>query len=215
MMGDIEGLREELKGALLDNNETKARATIFNAMEDMPPIRRVEEVISPVLEEIGQNWQEGEIALSQVYFSSEICEGLVLELLDKEEVGLAPTPKIAIATLEDYHRLGSKVVRMSLQAAGQNVIDYGRMDAEELAEKACEDGIEYLLVSTLMLRSAMEVKKLRERLSLNKSKAKIIVGGAPFRFNWSLWKNVGADFTAASPMMALEFIRREEESRER
>ena len=44
-----------------------------------------------------------------------------------------------------------------------------------------------------MFSSALKVKLVKEKLTAMGSIAKIIVGGAPFRLDSTLWKSVGAD----------------------
>lgn len=111
--------------------------------------------------------------------------------------------------LEDYHLLGKRIVYSVLRAAGYQLKDYGQMNAEELVKRTWDDKIEILLISTLMLPSALKVKVVRENLDklekLEKTKPhsgdnpgphsniKIIVGGAPFFFDTELYKEVGAD----------------------
>ena len=109
---------------------------------------------------------------------------------------------MAIAVLEDYHLLGKRIVYSTLRASGFELLDYGRMDLEELANQAQEDSVEILLISTLMLCSALRVKDLRGRLP----GMKIVVGGAPFRFDDQLWKEVGADATSATASGAVSII---------
>ncbi|MCE5296182.1 MAG: B12-binding domain-containing protein [Euryarchaeota archaeon] len=210
-MDEIARFKKELKNALLQIDANTAKDIIYNRMADLPPYDRVQMVISPVLEEIGTGWENGDAALANLYFSSKICEEIVLNLLNGNMNGKEGFPKVAIATLEDYHLLGSKVVRMSIQSTGQKIIEYGRMDVPGLVDKVCDDGVDYLLISTLMLRSALKVKDLREKLDSKGCKVKIIVGGAPFRFDWGLWRRVDADFTASLPLMALEYIKRDGE----
>ncbi|QLH75544.1 MAG: cobalamin B12-binding domain-containing protein [Methanomassiliicoccales archaeon] len=210
-MVEVARSKKELRSALLSNDGEKAHAIIFDDISGLSAMERVEKVIRPVLDEIGIMWWKGESSLSQVYFSAKLCEEAVLRLTSEQKLSISEGPKVAVAALEDHHLLGSKVVRMMVQSAGQRVIDYGRMDVDSLVNKVCEDDIEYLLVSTLMLRSALRVKDLKKELEERGRRTKVIVGGAPFRFDWGLWRKVDADFTASSPLMALEFIRREEE----
>ncbi|MFA5312152.1 MAG: B12-binding domain-containing protein [Methanomassiliicoccales archaeon] len=210
-MGEVAKYKDELKKALMQIDANAAKDIVYNRMADLPPYERVQKVISPVLEEIGTSWENGDAALANLYFSSKICEEIVLNLFNGNMNGPEGPPKVAIATLEDYHLLGSKVVRMSIQSTGQKIIEYGRMDVPGLADRVCDDRIDYLLISTLMLRSALKVKDLRESLDSRGCKVKIIVGGAPFRFDWGLWRRVNADFTASLPLMALEYIKREGE----
>ena len=50
-----------------------------------------------------------------------------------------------------------------------------------------------LLVSTLMLSSALRVRELSALLRNAGSTMKLVVGGAPFLFDERLWREVGAD----------------------
>jgi methanogenic corrinoid protein MtbC1 len=146
----------------------------------------------PALERIGRDWEQGRIALSQVYMSGRICEQLVDNLLSESSAPRQSQPKMALATLGDYHLLGKRMVYATLRASGYEVQDYGRMDAATLVRQASEEGIEVLLISTLMLSSALQVAKVRDGLDLSGRAIKIVVGGAPFRFDERLWREVGA-----------------------
>ncbi len=59
-----------------------------------------------------------------------------------------------------------------------------------------EDNVKILALSTLMINSALKIKKLRVKLNEQGNDAKIVVGGAPFRFDNNLWREVGADAMA-------------------
>ncbi|MCA1788103.1 MAG: cobalamin-binding protein, partial [Desulfobacteraceae bacterium] len=45
----------------------------------------------------------------------------------------------------------------------------------------------------LMLPSALKIQAVKEKLARIGCDVKLIVGGAPFRFDDQLWKKVGAD----------------------
>jgi methanogenic corrinoid protein MtbC1 len=68
-------------------------------------------------------------------------------------------------------------------------------------------GLRVLLVSTLMLRAALQVRHLVRLLQSAGSPVRVVVGGAPFRLDPGLWKEVGADamgFTASDALPLLE-----------
>jgi methanogenic corrinoid protein MtbC1 len=172
------------------------------------PLLLIEELIVPALEEIGRRWEQGETALAQVYMSSRICEELMARFLPPFSPERLKQPRLGIALLDDYHALGKIIVCAALRASGWDLHDYGRMTAPELAEKVMEDQIGILLISTLMLRSALQVKELKDRLIAAGSPAKIIVGGAPFRFDPELWLEVGADATGNDAAEAVRAVAR-------
>jgi methanogenic corrinoid protein MtbC1 len=166
----------------------------------------LEGLIVPVMEKIGAGWEKGDVSLSQVYMSGRICERLLAENAPVTAVSPTNMSKIAIAVLEDYHLLGKRMVKSVLMANGLQPVDYGTKSAPDLAACVIKDGIEILLVSTLMLPSALRVKDLKKILSDSGSDAKIVVGGAPFRFDDNLWKQVGADATGKRASDAIGLI---------
>ena len=84
--------------------------------------------------------------------------------------------------------------------------DYGVMEADALVEQIQKDKIEVLLVSVLMLSSALKVKTVKEKLNALGLDIKIIVGGAPFRFDDRLWKAVDADAMCQNASDAIAVI---------
>lgn len=189
---------DALLQALLALNRIQAQELLAAARAEHSPLEAIEILIRPALEELGQLWEGGDCALSQIYMSGRICEELLEELFgevlatDPLTSETAP-PRLAIAVLEDYHLLGKQIVRTVLRAAGYRVQDYGRQDVDTLVELVRSDGIEVLLVSTLMLPAALRVRVLIERLRTVAPGVRIVVGGAPYRFDDRLWREVGAD----------------------
>jgi methanogenic corrinoid protein MtbC1 len=99
-----------------------------------------------------------------------------------------------VAVLLDHHQLGKRIVAASLKAAGFQVVDFGQgLEPEELAALALQGGVSLLMVSVLMLPSALHVKELRRALGEGPDRPRLVVGGAPFRFDPELWRAVGAD----------------------
>ena len=66
--------------------------------------------------------------------------------------------------------------------------------------------IKILMISSLMLATALHIKSIRERLNRKKIALKIIVGGAPFLFDNELWKEVGADAMARDAADTIKLI---------
>ncbi len=173
---------------------------------EMDASRFSEEVIVPVLDKIGERWQSGELSLAQVYMGGRLCEALLDEIsINKPEE--AKDYGIAVAVLEDFHVLGKRIVCSVLHTAGYGFKDYGPIALETLVEKVQNDKIRILLVSTLMLNSALRVKQLKETLVSRGMDVKLVVGGAPFRFDPELWREVTADATSPTASGVLKTLR--------
>jgi len=206
MGGNLAGLVVEFEQALLSLDRLRARSVLMSAPDGATAIELADRVAGPALERVGAGWEEGRVALSQVYMSGRICEELIAEILPPDSPDRRDRPKMAIVVLQDHHLLGKRIVHSALRAAGFEVSDYGRLDAAELVERVRADDLRILLISTLMLNSALRVKEVRRRLDQAGLAVKIIVGGAPFRFDTYLWRDVGADAMGYTATDAIALI---------
>jgi methanogenic corrinoid protein MtbC1 len=206
---------EQFEQALLSLDRLAARNLLEQSREayQWTPEQFIDTMIVSSLERIGNGWERGEIALSQVYMSGRICEELIDSILPPGDPKRKHQPRMAITVLEDYHMLGKRIVYSILRANGFELTDYGRTAADELISRVRNDGIEILLISVLMLPSALKVKDVRLGLNQNGTDVKIIVGGAPFLFDDALWKETHADAMGKNPSEALTLIHQMTEER--
>ncbi len=191
---------------LLSLDRLSARQILDDQNHRITPIKFVEEVVVVALERIGTRWQEGALALSQVYMAGRICEGLVDEILPPGDPARKNQPKMAICVLSDHHKLGKVIVYSLLRASGFDLLDYATVEVDDLVARIKNDDIKILLISTLMLPSALKVKKVKEKMTVMDLDVKIVVGGAPFRFDEQLWREVGADAMCQSASEAVSVI---------
>ena len=101
--------------------------------------------------------------------------------------------------------LGERIVTAYLIGAGYAPLRYGRRDVQEVISLVSQDNIKYLVISTLMLPSALRIKEVTSGLA--GKGVKVIVGGAPFRFDPELGKEVGADRVCLTASDAVTAIR--------
>ncbi len=191
MNGDSDVAR--LEQGLLAFDRVATASLLKNLSRDLTPRELIDSVVVPALERIGKGWEQGTVALSQVYVSGVLIENFIDSLMPPASPERIQQPKMAIALLEDHHFLGKRIVYSHLRASGFDLTDYGRVTVDSLVDLIRRDEIRILLISVLMLPSALRVKDLRTRLKATGLDAHIIVGGAPFRFDPQLWREVGAD----------------------
>ncbi|MBF0303961.1 MAG: cobalamin-dependent protein [Desulfamplus sp.] len=192
--------------ALLSVNRVAAREMLEDAVS-IDKISFIENVVIAALERIGAGWKSGVFALSQVYMAGRICEELIDEVLPPGDPDRKDQPKMAICVLSDHHKLGKTIVYSLLRASGFDLLDYGTMEVEELVQRIKNDKIKIILVSVLMLHSALKVKPLKEKLDSLNLDVKIVVGGAPFRFDKQLWQEVRADAMCSTASEAVLVIK--------
>ena len=186
-------LTKDFMEALLALDRLAAKQILQDQTDRLAPTVFIEEVVVAALERIGAGWQAGTFALSQVYMAGRICEELIDEILPPRSPERKDRPKMAVCVLADHHKLGKVIVYSLLRASGFDLLDYDTIEVDDLVARVAKDRIEILLISVLMLPSALKVTQVREQLTAVGLDLKIIVGGAPFRFDDGLWREVGAD----------------------
>lgn len=186
-----------------------AAENIFRqALSRLSPLEAVEQLVVPALVEIGEAWHTGQVALSQIYMAGRFCEQLVDSVLPASDPDRKHQPRSAIVVLNDYHMLGKRIVYSIMRASGFELFDYGRMDVNELLEKVVADRISVLMISVLILPSALKIGEVCKALKAAKLPIKVLVGGAPFLFDDSLWREVGADAMGRNAADAVTIVER-------
>jgi methanogenic corrinoid protein MtbC1 len=200
-------LSEQFEKALLSLDRLTAKKVVTEAAGQLTPMELVDHIIVAALTRIGESWEKGDTALSQVYMSGRICEELVDGILPSDDPQHKDQPPMAIAVLNDYHLLGKRIVYSVLRASGFEIKDYGRVTVDEVVHKVQTDQIRVLLISTLMLHSALHIREVVAKLKAADLNVKVVVGGAPFRFDTQLWRAVEADAMGHSASDVPDIVR--------
>lgn len=198
----IKSFRESLESL----DRVRAEALFEQALAEHAPIDAIERLVVPALEQMGAAWQDGSVALSQVYMGGRYCEELVDRVLPPSDPDRKHQPRSAIVLLNDYHALGKRIVYSVMRASGFELFDYGRMDVAQVVERAIADRIRVLMISVLMLPSALKVRDVCAALKARDSGIKVVVGGAPFLFDSELWREVEADAMGRSAADAVAIV---------
>ncbi len=140
----MEELIQDFREALESLDQIKAKALFQQALRGHSPIEIVEQIVVPALEQIGRHWNEGSIALSQIYMSGRFCEQLVEQVLPPCDPDRKNRTRQAIMVLNDYHMLGKRIVYSVMRASGFELFNYGRMDVDELVERVIADQLRVL-----------------------------------------------------------------------
>lgn len=195
--------------ALLSIDRIGSELVLREIMAKTLSFGEVEQVITETLAIIGDGWEEGDYSLSQIYMSGVICEEIIERMLPEFRQVRKNSPKIGIGVLIDHHVLGKRIVKAVVQAEGFEIFDLGDgLTVDEMVDKTMAYRIDVLLVSTLMLPSALKVKGIRKQFDERGLTTRLIVGGAPFRFDSSLWQQVGADADGKNATALIPIIER-------
>ncbi|MBV6340194.1 cobalamin B12-binding domain-containing protein [Candidatus Magnetobacterium casense] len=203
-----DGYIEDMTRALLSVDKVRAKEALAQTIKIYKPIEIVEYIIVPSLKQIGEAWTIDEVSLSQVYMSGKICNEILEDIIPRDNSIRQRQLTIAIATLEDFHTLGKQIVKGFLHAAGYEIVDYGNgLSVDGLVGLVIRDKIDVLLISVLMLPSALSIKEVRKRLKERQAAVTIVAGGAPFNFDDKLYEYVEADHMGKTVSDAINIIR--------
>ena len=107
---------------------------LYNALKDLPQPKFIDDLVTPLFENIGDLWKKGEIRIVNEHVSSAVIRKILNSLIDNNAV---PTnaPSIIIATPKgQLHELGALMIAVVASADGWNVTYMGPdFPAEEIA----------------------------------------------------------------------------------
>ncbi|MCC6783002.1 MAG: cobalamin-dependent protein [Planctomycetes bacterium] len=170
----------------------------------------IAEVVIPVQQELGRMWQCGEASVAEEHLASQVAARL-LTLLDAQATR-APRRerRILVACVEgNDHDFGARLLASAFERQGWQAILLGaNTPAAELAtavEQFQPDLIALSAGTALHVRAtAATVAAIRARAP---GRTPILVGGGAFAAVQGLWRDVGADGTAADAASALAWAR--------
>lgn len=193
--------------ALYDTDRDRALAVIDQALASGVPAERIIfEVVVPTMERmIGSMLTNEMITLSQHFLASQIAEEVTDLLIPRFSQAPRIQGYVVIGTSRgDFHGLGKKIVAGCLRAKMYRVTDLGlNVTPERFVEAALAESAGVIGISSMMVHTAIgdqgprRVRALLHEQGLEQ-RIKLIVGGAPYRFNEELYREVGADAWADS-----------------
>ena len=190
---------EELREAVIDGDEEVVEELSEKVLADgINPVDAMEKGLISGIEEVGNQWKNGEAFLPDVMMSADAMKtGLaILEPAIAEMGGTKESKgKIVIGTVTgDIHDIGKNICSAMLTANGYKVFDIGiDRTPEDFLAKAEEVGASIIAASALLTTTMSSQKELIEFLQEKnlRDKYKVIIGGGPTSKAWA--DEIGAD----------------------
>ncbi len=195
-----EKLSEALKRSVENGESEEAKMIAKELLKtQINPLKVIDEVLSPAMEQIGNKFDELEIFLPDLMLSAQAMQAatsILTEHLKKSTTEQLETKgKVVIGTVHgDIHEIGKDIVKIMLEVSGFEVFDLGKdVPSIQFIEKAEEVGADMIAISALMtttMGSQKEVIELLEALG-KRDDYIVIIGGAPTSTKWQ--KEIGAN----------------------
>ena len=201
--------------AVYDTDRELALEVIHGAVEQgVSPQDVIFKIVTPAIEQMIKSISEDfDANLAQHFMTSQIAMEVTEEMLAKfptkpDVIGLM----IIGTAYGDMHSLGKRIVSGCLKAMMVDTIDLGvNVEAEKFVDAAVANNAQVIGVSAMMVHTArgddgcMKVRRILKERGLEEQ-VKIIVGGAPYRYDHELCKVVGADGWAEDGITAGKVI---------
>jgi len=202
--------------AVFEIDKELALEVIETALEEgVTPEQVVFNIIIPSIEvmmaEIVIN---ADTNLAQHFMTAQIAAEVTEQMLAKFESPPEIIGRVIIGTsYGDLHSLGKRIVMGCLKSMMVDVVDLGvNIKAEAFVDAAIAQEAQIIAISSMMVHTAtgeegsLKVRALLKERHLE-DKIKLVVGGAPYRFDHELYTKVGADSWAADGVTAAKIIR--------
>lgn len=203
--------------AIVDTDRRRAMAIVRDAVDSgVSPEDILFKVVAPSLERMINSISESfDANLAQHFMASQIAAEVTDELLSRFNTAPEPIGRVVIGTSAgDFHGLGKRIVAGCLRAYMIEAVDLGlNVPAERFVDEAVVRRAQVIGISSMMVHTArgdqgcLKVRKvLRERQL--EDRIKVVVGGAPYRFDHELYRVVQADAWAEDGVKAGPVIAR-------
>ena len=210
----LDATRDELSAALRNGDVEQAGVVTRRALDEgAEPLALIQEVIVPVLTQVGQDFQDFVIFLPELISAGDAAEAATLIL---EEVMAAVGKQsaspgtVVIGTVEnDVHDIGKNIVSTLLRSHGFKVVDLGRGVAPSaFLDAAQKEKADIVAMSSLMTTTRPAT---RSTVSLFgevgvRQQFKMIVGGGCITQDWA--EEIGADGYSPDAAGAVELCKK-------
>lgn len=178
------------------------------------PEQVVFDVVVPAVEEMmSLITKDPDANLAQHFMTAQIASEVTERMLERFERPPEILGRVVIGTAAgDLHSLGKRIVAGCLKSLMVDVRDLGvNVPAERFVDEATRVGAQVIAISAMMVHTAtgpdgpLAVRRLLRERGLEKT-MRLAVGGAPYRFDETMYKAVGADAWAADGVTAARVI---------
>lgn len=203
----VESLRAELFAHILEARREQAAALFDSVAARTGYARVVQDILEPVLVEVGERWAKDRLSLAQGYVAGKIAEDVLLKMASRSPraPGERKGPVVVGNIEDDHHALGRKMVGIFLEASGWEVADLGNdVPAARFVDTAEETGARIIGVSAMMLTTAQNILSVRRELDRRglSGRIQLAVGGAVINLRPELVGQLGGDGTCNNAIQA-------------
>jgi methanogenic corrinoid protein MtbC1 len=201
--------------AVFDTDREGAMRVVQAAIDSgASPEQVVFELVVPAMDQMVKSISgDFDANLAQHFMTAQIGSEVTEAMLARFETPLPPLGRVVIGTARgDMHSLGKRIVIGCLKVQMVEAIDLGvNVPPERFVDAAVQHGAGVIGISAMMTHTArgpegcLGVRRVLRERGLE-STVKVVVGGAPYRFDPELHHHVEADGWAEDGIMGARLI---------
>ena len=171
-------LRERVMAAIARLRIREAEQMLTSAALSTEPSEFLKSVVAPILVEVGERWERGELRIAHEHASSALMRGLLFSLIRLYPANDAQRRVVVGTPAKEDHELGAMMVGMLAAMHGWSVFYLGPdLPAEEIAYAVNETDADLLMLSVTNLtpkESQREIAAIEREVA---DRVRILVGG--------------------------------------
>ncbi|WP_088280656.1 B12-binding domain-containing protein [Ideonella sp. A 288] len=207
-------LGEAFLDACVHLRRSQAAALVQQAIRDGVPVPEIYTgVITPAMRELGRLWHQNRLTVAQEHYCTAVAQMVMAQLFpvifdnDRKPIGRIVSACVA----GELHEIGARMVADLFEMAGWDTAFLGAdVPRESVVDMLVETEAQVLAISVTLAANLSDASALiaAVRASPACAAVKILVGGAAFNVEPTLWRQMGCDGWAPDPGTALELADR-------
>ncbi|HEX8318230.1 MerR family transcriptional regulator [Longimicrobium sp.] len=152
----------------------------YDAISNLPPVRRVEEVLLPLVREVGDLWGCAEIGVAEEHFASALIREKLAGIMEDLDTGTARGPEaVCVGLAGERHEFGLMGICINLATRGWRVLYLGvDLPMDELQRVVQSRRPALLCTSVVNQMGTAEFRRLvRELRDMAPPETEIVIGG--------------------------------------
>jgi methanogenic corrinoid protein MtbC1 len=152
----------------------------YDSISNLPPVRRVEEVLLPLVREVGDLWGCAEIGVAEEHFASALIREKLAGIMEDLDTGTARGPEaVCVGLAGERHEFGLMGISINLATRGWRVLYLGvdlPMDEVQRVVRSRRPAL--LCTSVVNPMGTAEFRRLvRELRDMAPPETEIVIGG--------------------------------------
>ena len=182
--------------AILSGQRAAAVQVAREALRAGTPLQSLYlDVFQPALYEVGARWEANQLTVAQEHVATAITQFVMAQIYQPPRQDITRGTVLLTGVEGELHNIGAVMVGDLLETSGWNVRFLGtNLPATAILSAIGETSPTYVGVSITMLFNVAAARELIRAIKRDfGDRLRVMVGGAAFRSNPDLWRQVAAD----------------------